>query len=967
MRVSVLGRLVAATDDSVVDLQAGQRAAVLVFLALRAGHHVETDEMIDALWGDRPVPTARNAVQVHVAALRRLLGRDAITSRGTAYRCAAAPDDVDALALEEQVRSVDEALARGDMHAASTLTKAWNGELTAEPLPGLSGVAAYVADVTAWLADIQRRGRTARVRVLLEADPEQALPDAAALAREHPFDEGAQARHIDALRLTGRRQEALQRWAVVRTGLRDELGVEPGEALREVQRRVLMEAPDQRDRSRWAAPVPTGRLLGRTSELAVLEEWERSGSALGTVCGVPGVGKTALVTEHVRRANGAVFWVRCDPEGGVEAQQAFLAVTGHGVDSLARLPVVLPWLLEDDQPLVVLDDVAPRDPSLAGLLDALLAVPDLRVLVTSWESTRHPAERLLRLDGLDVDGQGGAEPPALELLRGRMDELGAASTSLQDAPGLIRVVRRLEGMPLPLLLAAHRLVVVPPARLVPMLDDGADVLSADVDWLVTRHRSASTAMRLATEHLEVSARRLLEQVAAFPAGAPLDAFAADREVQLVADLVTRGLLSVAADAESASRMRLPYLVRQVVTPEPSRLVEWAVRLLGRPIVPGAVWPQRLATVRRCSAEGPNMVAAVRAALVDDDPESALTLVIGGYSLWLALGETAQALPWIDDLRSRPGVADADLLDLALLRAWLLHGLERVPEAMTERESVLALADRVDDPNRLVVAACAMAWDETDQEPGWLVARLLELSPRVSDPDIRILIDSVLAAASDDPVAGFAELRRQCRRHGRDHSESIALMNLGLCAIRAGGHPQGVEWGARALELAQRAGSRLLVALAQIRLGGLLVLAGRPAEATPLLLEALRETAAQGAAPSAGAAVCFLSAAERARGRRALGAELERRWRARLVADARDPWPDEVVLVDATAGPGGSEQDRSPSGDDDAHGPARGRRRGARRAGRLRLRISARLAAPGRRPARCRPRPRRDHQPAAPRG
>src|SRR4051794_5637782 len=94
----VLGPLEVCRDGRPIVLPGAASRRVLAALALRAGEWMSVEQLIDELWGERPPASARKALQMHVARLRRAFGDEAglLASGPAGYRLAVAPDDVDA-------------------------------------------------------------------------------------------------------------------------------------------------------------------------------------------------------------------------------------------------------------------------------------------------------------------------------------------------------------------------------------------------------------------------------------------------------------------------------------------------------------------------------------------------------------------------------------------------------------------------------------------------------------------------------------------------------------------------------------------------------------------------------------------------------------------------------------------------------------------------------------------------------
>src|SRR6266536_4466163 len=106
VKFRLLGRLEVVDGGRDAAPRRRKQRALLALLLLRAGEMVTVDEAVDALWGVRPPPTARNAVQGHVATLRKLLGRDRIATRESGYTLRLEEDELDLHRFERLLSDV---------------------------------------------------------------------------------------------------------------------------------------------------------------------------------------------------------------------------------------------------------------------------------------------------------------------------------------------------------------------------------------------------------------------------------------------------------------------------------------------------------------------------------------------------------------------------------------------------------------------------------------------------------------------------------------------------------------------------------------------------------------------------------------------------------------------------------------------------------------------------------------------
>jgi YVTN family beta-propeller protein len=234
----LLGRLEAYRDGVEVDLGPRKQRAVLALLLLNANRVVPTDRLIDDLWGDSPPTTARAALQVYVAGLRKALANDgaALLTRAPGYVLELEPSALDierfAQLRREAQESGDDGRRAALLHEALTL---WRDE----PLAELRTEPAFAAAV-AQLEEVRLATVEERIDADLALGRHAALvPELDTLVAEHPYRERLRAQLMLALYRSGRQADALGVYQAGRRVLRDELGLEPGKDLRELEAAIL--------------------------------------------------------------------------------------------------------------------------------------------------------------------------------------------------------------------------------------------------------------------------------------------------------------------------------------------------------------------------------------------------------------------------------------------------------------------------------------------------------------------------------------------------------------------------------------------------------------------------------------------------------------------------------------------------------------------------------------------------------
>ena len=235
-----------------------RQRSVLALLLVHAGEVMSADRLIDALWGERAPADAPMALQAHVSRLRRALEPHAVIATrppGYVVDPGLRLDAERFAALHESGRAAFAAadFAGAEAHLAEALGL-WRGRALAD------------LEDEPWAQEAARHLEEARLTALEDhVDAQLALgradlPELVVLVEEHPLRERLRGQLMLALYRGGRQAEALEVFTEGRRRLDEELGLEPGPALRDLQQRILDQDP-----SLAAPPVPTGVAAWRGS------------------------------------------------------------------------------------------------------------------------------------------------------------------------------------------------------------------------------------------------------------------------------------------------------------------------------------------------------------------------------------------------------------------------------------------------------------------------------------------------------------------------------------------------------------------------------------------------------------------------------------------------------------------------------------------------------------------------------
>ena len=252
--IRLLGPVEALVDGAPVTLGGVKQRAALAVLALHGGRVVPAEQLIDALWGEAPPATAATALQGHVSRLRRLLGPDAIATRAPGYALEGAGVDADRFVrLLDAPADEPPATRRERLAAALAL---WRGPALADVAaePGLTAEARR-------LDDLRLAAREDQVDAELELGRHvELVPQLEELTAADPLRERPVAQLMLALYRSGRPGDALAAYRSFRARLRETVGLDPSAALRELERRVLLQDP---------ALAPPPAAVGETAPLRV--------------------------------------------------------------------------------------------------------------------------------------------------------------------------------------------------------------------------------------------------------------------------------------------------------------------------------------------------------------------------------------------------------------------------------------------------------------------------------------------------------------------------------------------------------------------------------------------------------------------------------------------------------------------------------------------------------------------------
>ena len=277
----ILGPLDVVDESGSVDLGGPRQRATLAILLLNANRVVSVDRLADDLYAGAAPVTALKQVQRQISELRKALGSESvIETRSPGYVIRLASEQLDLAVFERLAVEASESQAAGDAERAGSLLREaldlWRGEALADLSYELFARAPIER-----LEEIRLLVLEQRIAVdLALGHHAQLIPELEQLVVGHPLRERFRGQLMLALYGSGRQAEALEAYRQAREALVEECGIEPGSALRQLERQILEQDPSlelQPGASRAAAPSvePERTVLAVPRDERGLRAWSR--------------------------------------------------------------------------------------------------------------------------------------------------------------------------------------------------------------------------------------------------------------------------------------------------------------------------------------------------------------------------------------------------------------------------------------------------------------------------------------------------------------------------------------------------------------------------------------------------------------------------------------------------------------------------------------------------------------------
>jgi predicted ATPase/DNA-binding SARP family transcriptional activator len=823
-RYRILGPLEVANGGETQSVSAPMERTLLLHLLLHANEQVSVDRLLSALWGEQAPSSGPKLVQLYVSNLRKALGTDAIETTPGGYRLNLADSELDSLrfvALLDEGRS---ARLRGHPRVAAAALKEalslWRGDEVA------GGEAGWEAER---LEELRLECLEERLTLLVELGAhDEALQGLSQLCAAHPLRERPRAQLMLALYRAGRQIEALDVFRDAHRTLDEELGLEPGEELRAMERAILRHDPElvpPRPEPPLRLPAPRTELIGRKRERAELRALiGKPDVRLLSLVGAGGSGKTRLALAvandvHDLFADGVALAELGAVRRPTYVVPAVAAAFGVSERPGERLEETIAASIGDRELLLVLDNFEQVVEAGSFLLELLGKAPRLTLLVTSRRVLHLSDEQVFPVQPLPAE-----DAVALFLARAREGD----TTREQPADALDdiqEICRRLDGLPLAIELAAARTRLLSARQLLERLRDSVTVLASGPRDLPARQQTLRDTLAWSVELLGPDDRRSLTDLSVFSGGWSLDAGqrVAGTDLEQLATLVDHSLVQ-RAPAGGEPRFQMLETVREYAAENlgdrrselEQRHADFFTDLAEAAQLRG---PDQQSWLERLDRERDNLRTTLDHAAATDDPTSELRLVSALWRFWWLRGELAEGRSRMEHAIARGATATPTLVAQACAGAAGIAWSQGDPGRARELASQGLQASGSDSSGAVTALSChtvlgLICRDEADYEQA---RKHLEQSQAIAtslgrEADVHVAkmnLGSVAFEAGEYEAAVtlWQEVLGHHRQRGADEGTAIALLNLGLAAHRLGHAAEANERFAEAERLFDRMGFR----------------------------------------------------------------------------------------------------------------------------------------------------------------
>ena len=500
------------------------------------------------------------------------------------------------------------------------------------------------------------------------------------------------------------------------------------------ERFAAQPASDSGPQAQRSLPVPTTTLIGRDQDVVEVSMLLGSPAVrLVTLTGPGGIGKTRLAVAvgdqlQDRYPRGAVFVPLASISQSELVMPRIAAGVGASIEGSRHPLDAVAEHVGDTPTLLVLDNLE-QVVGVASELDELLArCGGLDILATSRTVLRLRAEHEYQVAPLSVPTfsddrsmEGLGSLPAVQLFVDRAQAVRRDFVLTEtNAPAVVEICRRLDGLPLAIELAAARVRLLEPKALLTRLETGLDALSTGPVDLPERQRTLRATTEWSIGLLTEQEQQMLATMSVFgeswsvEAAASVAALTEDRTLDLLDALAGHSLVTVDA-SDAGPRFRMLASIRELAAERLARAdrddIERRHAEYFGVLVQNAEWPteRQAEWAERLGTDEANLQIAIRWFLAHD-VEPLPHIFRNLWLFWQLRGRMSEARVWVEELGRRADELDdrgrAEFLVTSAVTATEVGDDE---SALAAAEAIKQLGGRIDDPYLESAAQLAVSW------------------------------------------------------------------------------------------------------------------------------------------------------------------------------------------------------------------------------------------------------------------
>lgn len=741
------------------EVTAPRLRGLLALLAQELGAGCSVQRLVEGLWREEQPENPAKAVRVLISRVRTQLGTDLIASTPTGYKLALEEHEVDATAIQQKAAAAAKAARTGDHEEALAQAEAglalWNGAGAGEENPveelRKSRIPTWRALTRARALALARLGRHA-----------EALDPLKEQFGNRPKDEELLAELLRAEAATTGPAEALSRYDKYRRELRDELGTDPGPALKAAHQELL-----HGGQARGVLHEPNP-LLGREKDLAAVTKMLAT-ARVTSIVGPGGLGKTRLahaISREVKQRN--VYFVPL----------AVISKDEHVINEVAAVLGVreprqekLVAAIRNIPALIVLDNCEHVVNGAAALAQALVSMTDdLRILTTSRAPLGLSSESVYTLGELPLE-------TAVDLFGQRAK---AARPGVDLPPDKVaEVCGHLDGLPLAIELAAARVRVMSIADIAERLHDRFALLRGGSRDAPERHQTLHAVVEWSWNLLSSQGRQAMATLSIFPAGFTGEAaehLLGKDALRTLEHLADQSLLKV-TDTPAGTRFQMLETVREFSEAHRDHdhtvtlFLAWA-RDFGLANYELIFGTDPLPSAQRTIADQDNLVQALRYAIDRRDSDTVASAAAVLTGIWLLLSSHSRIADLADDIawvlvHVPPTPAYIEAARMAAAVCGVMTFMVQGPRAVRSLVVLRRLPPAAPDTP---LKAAALLLTTLAERPGMSTVYELADSPEPSVSMLANLVASYSHESDLDPHAALEAARRVEQR--LDDSSSL---------------------------------------------------------------------------------------------------------------------------------------------------------------------------------------------------